>query len=70
MDQLIAFASDNIVLAGVWVALVGMLVFSYISTFTSSIKEVNTHEATLLMNKDDAVVFDTRAAKDFKAGTF
>ena len=68
MDQLIAFASDNIVLAGVWVALVGMLVFSYISTLTSSIKEVNTHEATLLMNKDDAVIFDTRAAKDFKAG--
>jgi rhodanese-related sulfurtransferase len=68
MDQLIEFAGNNIILAGIWVALVAMLVFSYVSSLTSSIKEVNTHEATLMINKEDAVVVDIRAAKEYKAG--
>ncbi|BFT28974.1 rhodanese-like domain-containing protein [Alteromonas sp. D210916BOD_24] len=68
MDQLIEFAGNNIVLAGIWVALVAMLIFSYISGLTSSVKELGTHEATLLMNKEDAIVLDTRPAKDFKSG--
>ncbi|NDV92859.1 rhodanese-like domain-containing protein [Alteromonas sp. 345S023] len=68
MDQLIEFAGNNIVLAGIWVALVAMLIFSYVSSLTSSIKEVNTHEATLMINKEDAVVVDIRAAKEYKAG--
>ncbi len=68
MDQLIEFAGNNIVLAGVWVALVAILIFSYISGLTSSVKELSTHEATLLINKEDAVLLDTRPAKDFKAG--
>jgi len=68
MDQVIEFAGNNIVLAGVWVALVAMLIFSYISSLTSSIKEVSTHDATLMINKEDAVVLDIRAQKEFKAG--
>lgn len=68
MDQLIEFASNHMLLAGIWVALVVMLIYSYISQFTSPIKEVTTHEMTQLINKQDAVVLDTRAAKDFKAG--
>lgn len=68
MDQVIEFAGNNIVLAGVWVALVAMLIFSYVSSLTSSIKEVSTHDATLLINKEDAVVLDIRAQKEFKAG--
>ena len=68
MDQLIEFASNNIILAGIWVALVAMLIFSYITTLTSSVKELSTHEATLLINKNDAIVLDTRAVKEFKAG--
>ena len=68
MDQVIEFAGNNIVLAGVWVALVAMLIFSYVSSLTSSIKEVSTHDATLMINKEDAVVLDVRAQKEFKAG--
>ena len=68
MDQLIEFASNNFILAGIWVALIAMLIFSYISAWTSSVKELSTHEATVLMNKDDAIVLDTRPAKEFKAG--
>ena len=68
MDHVIEFAGNNIVLAGVWVALVAMLIFSYVSSLTSSIKEVSTHDATLMINKEDAVVLDIRAQKEFKAG--
>ena len=68
MDQVIEFAGNNIVLAGVWVALVAMLIFSYVSSLTSAIKEVSTHDATLMINKEDAVVLDIRAQKEFKAG--
>ncbi|GGW79103.1 rhodanese-like domain-containing protein [Alteromonas halophila] len=68
MEQLIEFASNNMILAGIWLALVAMLIYSYISTWTSSVKEVNTHEATLLINKQDATVLDIRPVKDFRAG--
>ncbi|RDV26677.1 rhodanese-like domain-containing protein [Alteromonas aestuariivivens] len=68
MDQLIEFASNHVFLAGIWVALVVMLVFSFISGWTSPVKEVSTHEMTQLINKKDAVVLDTRPAKDFKTG--
>lgn len=68
MDQLIEFASNNIILAGLWVALVVMLVYSFVAGFTSPVKEVGTHELTQLVNKSDAVVLDVRSPKEFKSG--
>ncbi|MEG3766293.1 rhodanese-like domain-containing protein [Alteromonas sp. 14N.309.X.WAT.G.H12] len=68
MEQLIEFAGNNMLLAGAWVALVIMLIYSYVAGFTSGVKEVSTHETTLLINKEDAVIFDTRTPKEFKAG--
>lgn len=68
MDQVIEFASNNFLLAGIWVAIVLMLVYSYISGFISPVKEVSVHEMTLLINRENALVLDTRAANDFKAG--
>ncbi|MBU2978670.1 rhodanese-like domain-containing protein [Alteromonas sp. C1M14] len=68
MEQLIEFAGNNMLLAGAWVALFFMLIYSYVAGFTSGVKEVNTHETTLLINKEDAVIFDTRSQKEFKAG--
>ncbi len=68
MEQLIEFAGNHFLLSGIWLALVAMLVYSFISGWTSKVKEVNTHEMTQLINKEDAIVLDTRQAKDFKAG--
>jgi rhodanese-related sulfurtransferase len=68
MDQLIEFARDNFILSGVWIALVVLLVYSFISPMMSKTKRLDNHQATLLMNKEDAVVLDIRPAKDFKAG--
>lgn len=67
-SSLIEFAKDQLLLTGLWVALVAMLVYSFLSPMLSKTKRVNNHDATLLINKEDAVVFDIRAAKDFKTG--
>lgn len=64
----IEFVKDQYLLSGLWVALVVMLVYSFISPILSKTKRVNNHQATLLINKEDAVVLDIRPAKDFKAG--
>ena len=68
MQQLIEFAGNNFILSGIWVALVVMLIYSFVNGAFSPVKEVNTHEATLLINKEDAVVLDIRDAKSFNAG--
>ncbi|NVK56311.1 MAG: rhodanese-like domain-containing protein [Alteromonadaceae bacterium] len=68
MDQIIEFASNNFLLAGIWLALVVMLIYSYVNGLISPVKEVSVHEMTLLINREDALVLDIRAAKEFKAG--
>jgi rhodanese-related sulfurtransferase len=68
MEQLVEFAKDQMLLSGLWVALVVMLIYSFLSPMLSKTKRVNNHQATLLINKEDAIVLDIRAAKDFKAG--
>lgn len=68
MDQLMEFARDNLFLSGIWIALAIMLIYSFISPLISKVKRVNNHEATLLINKQDAMVLDIRAQKEFKKG--
>ena len=68
MDQLIEFASNNLILSGLWAALVIMLIYSFIAPAISGTKRVDNHQATQLINKEDAIVLDIRAQKDFKAG--
>jgi rhodanese-related sulfurtransferase len=68
MEQLVEFAKDQMLLSGLWIGLVVMLVYSFVSPMLSKTKQVNNHQATLLINKEDAIVLDIRASKDFKAG--
>jgi len=68
MEQLVEFAKDQLLLTGLWVGLVVMLIYSFVSPMLSKTKRVNNHQATLLINKEDAIVLDIRAPKDFKAG--
>jgi rhodanese-related sulfurtransferase len=68
MDQAIEFATNHYILSAVFVALVIALIFSFFAGALSALKEISTHEATLLMNKEDALVLDIRPAADFKKG--
>ena len=45
-----------------------MLLWPYVSRLLSPVKEVGTHDATRLMNDDNALVLDVRDAKETAAG--
>lgn len=64
---MVEFFQENLLLSGAWVALFAWLIYSFVSESMSPIKQINTHEATLLINKEDAVLLDIRAQKEFKA---
>lgn len=68
MDQIVEFISNHLILSGIWIGLVVALVYTTIASSLSPIKELSTHEATILMNRDDAVVLDIRPAAEFKKG--
>ena len=68
MDQMIEFVTNHLVLSGLFVALLGAFIYTSVASKLSSLKELSTHEATLLMNKEDAFVLDIRPAADFKKG--
>jgi rhodanese-related sulfurtransferase len=68
MGQYIEFASNHPVLSIGWIAVVLMIVYSFVGSALSKVKELTTHDATLLMNKEDAVVVDVRQSGEFKKG--
>ncbi|WP_371375804.1 rhodanese-like domain-containing protein [Thalassotalea aquiviva] len=68
MDQFITFLSNNPVLSMAWLAIVTMLIVITIKSKLSPVKEINTQELTLLMNREDGVVVDIRKDAEFKAG--
>jgi rhodanese-related sulfurtransferase len=68
MDQAIEFVTNHYYLAGAFVVLLVALVYTTLASQLSSIKELSTHEATLLMNKEDAIVLDIRPGAEFKKG--
>jgi rhodanese-related sulfurtransferase len=68
MDQVIEFVTNHYILAGLFGALLLALVYSMVASQLSSLKELSTHDATLLMNKQDAILLDIRPAAEFKKG--
>ncbi len=67
MQQLLDFIGNHPYLSVAWVAVLAMLIHSFIKG-AGGIKLISTHEATLLMNKDNAVAIDIRNEADFKKG--
>lgn len=68
MQQLIEFIGNHPLLATAWVVLAVLIIYSYVESFFSPIQQVSTHDATRLINKEDAVVLDIRSSSDFKKG--
>lgn len=68
MQQLVEFIGNHAILATAWVVLAVLIIYSYIETIFSPVKQLSTREATLLMNKEDAAVIDIRSKGDFKKG--
>lgn len=66
MDQLIEFASGQALLSGVWIGLVVLIIVATIKIKMSPIKQISPQELTILVNRENGVVVDTRTDKDFK----
>lgn len=68
MDQIVEFFTNHVILSSVWVALVVLLVYSFVSSSLSPVKELSTQDATLLMNREEALVLDIRPTAEFNKG--
>lgn len=68
MQEYIDFLSNNAMLSLGWVAIAGMLIYSMVKDKISGVKTITPQEATLLINKQDAIVVDIRSNDEFKKG--
>ena len=68
MDQMVEFVTNHYILSGLFAALLAALIYTTVASQLSSLKELSTHEATLLMNKEDAYILDIRPVVEFKKG--
>ncbi len=68
MEQYIEFIGNHPILSIIWLAIVAMLISGWFKSKFSAIKQINPQQLTLLVNREDAVVTDIRAQKDYNAG--
>ena len=68
MEQFVVFLGNNPLLSTAWIVLFILLVSSFVSGALSKVKELSTQDATLLINKNDAVVVDIRKQAEYRQG--
>ncbi|MDO4697825.1 MAG: rhodanese-like domain-containing protein [Pasteurellaceae bacterium] len=67
-QQVQQFAANHTIMVVAWIALFIAVVINLYKGATSKIKVVDNAQATLLINKEDAIVIDVRSDDEFKAG--
>ena len=68
LQEIMPFVSRHPILSLAWIALlVAVIVMTFKSRF-SKVKEIARGEAIRLINKEEAVVVDTRSRDDFRRG--
>lgn len=68
MQEYIDFFSNNLMLTIAWIVTAALLVHSFIQDKLTGVKSITTQEATLLINKQNAIVVDIRTSDEFKKG--
>lgn len=68
MQEYLDFLQANIWLTVAWLVLFAAIVFTSIKAGFSAIKKITHQQATLLMNREDAIVVDVRGEAEFKQG--
>lgn len=68
MQEYIDFFSNNPMLSIAWVVIAAMLINSVLKDKLSPVKNITPQDATLLINKQNAVVVDIRSADEYKKG--
>ncbi len=68
MQEYIDFFSNNLMLTVAWVVIAALLLHSLIAPKLTGVKSISTQEATLLINKENAIVVDIRSSDEYKKG--
>lgn len=68
MQEYIDFFSNNLMLSVAWLMIAVLLVMSFVKDKISGVKTVTAQQATLMINKQDAVVVDVRTRDEFNKG--
>lgn len=68
MQEYIDFFSNNLMLSMAWLAIAVILVNSIIKDKLSAVKSVNAQQATLMINKENALFVDVRSSDEYKKG--
>ncbi|WP_105170541.1 rhodanese-like domain-containing protein [Pseudoalteromonas sp. T1lg24] len=68
MAQFVEFVTNNLILCLIWVGLLGAIVLGWFKSRFSAIKQVNPQQLTHLVNRENGLVVDIRALKDFNQG--
>ncbi|MDP2561058.1 rhodanese-like domain-containing protein [Psychrobium sp. 1_MG-2023] len=68
MQQYIEFLQANPVLTLAWIGIFIALVFTSVKAGLSTVKKITHQQATLLMNREGAIVLDVRSEAEFKKG--
>lgn len=66
MEQLMEFAGNHPMLSVAWVGIVVAIIVITVMIKMSPVKQVSPQELTFLVNKEQGVIVDIRAEKDFK----
>ncbi|QSX33724.1 rhodanese-like domain-containing protein [Shewanella avicenniae] len=68
MQEYIEFFQAHTIMCVAWVALFIALIVTTFKMAFSKVKNIDTQQATLLINKHDAVVVDVRGPEEFRKG--
>ncbi len=68
MHQYIEFFSSHPMLSLIWIFLFGALVVISVKQKISGYNTLTPNEATLLLNRHDGVIFDTRSQDEYRKG--
>lgn len=67
-QQIQQFAANHTIMVVAWIVIFIAVIFNLYKSATNKIKVVTNTEATLLINKQDAIVIDVRTDDEFKVG--
>ncbi len=68
MQEYIDFFSNNPMLSIAWLVIAVMLVHSLVKDKLTGVKSVTTQQATLMINKQNAIIVDVRSSDEYKKG--
>lgn len=68
MEQVLTFIGNHPILTGAFAVVLAMLIATEMGRLARRWKELDTHQAILLMNRQDPLILDVSTGKDFAEG--